>query len=211
MRGNKYIQPYCAYNVLMVSRSIRILFWLIIVVFSWLLLTAANIWHHGAQDYAQKSDVIIVLGAAAYHKTPSPVFQARIDHAILLYQQGTASTLIFTGGFGKGAPYAESEVAEQYAIRHDVKSSDILIETQSLSTIENLSQAKALMQMNDLSSAIIVSDPFHLKRAALIAKRLGINAVTSPTTTTRYRSFKPKLEFLARETYFYNRYLITHQ
>ncbi len=48
------------------------------------------------------------------------------------------------------------------------------------------------------------SDPLHLKRAATLAEDLGIQAVTSPTPTSRYRSMGPKLRFLAREIFFYS-------
>ncbi|MBK1833919.1 hypothetical protein JIN78_07600 [Roseibacillus ishigakijimensis] len=65
------------------------------------------------------------------------------------------------------------------------------------------------MNAAGLKSAIIVSDPLHLKRASLMAKDLGIRSVTSPTPTSRYRSLKTKLPFLQREIYFYHHYAIT--
>lgn len=58
-------------------------------------------------------------------------------------------------------------------------------------------------------SAIIVSDPLHLKRASVMADDLGISAVTSPTPSSRYRSLKTKLGFLVREVHFYNHYAVT--
>ncbi len=185
------------------------LIWLIIVLCSWLIFIGASIWNYGSQDHAKKSDCAIVLGAAAYHKNPSPVFKERIDHAVSLYQQGLVSKIIFTGGFGTGAPFAESEVAAKYAIRQGVSSTNILIEKQSRSTVENLIQAKRLMRSAGLSTAIIVSDPLHLKRASILAEDLGISAVTSPTPTSRFRSFKVQFKFLLREIYFYHYYLFT--
>lgn len=75
---------------------------------------------------------------------------------------------------------------------------------------QNLINAKVLMDETGLKSAIIVSDPLHLKRALVMANDLGIQAVSSPTPTSRYRSLEPKLSFLLREIYFYNHYLITN-
>ncbi len=193
----------------MMRRLRKLLLWFFLAICVWLAFIAVSIWNYGAQDHAVKSDYAIVLGAAAYHKNPSPVLKERIDHALSLYKQGLVSKIIFTGGYGKGAPYAESEVAERYALRKGVKKEDILIETSSRSTVGNLIEARALMNSNGLSTAIIVSDPLHLKRASIIAKNLNIAAVTSPTPTSRYRSFKAQFKFLIREVYFYHYYLFT--
>jgi len=189
----------------------KTLLWLFIAFSIWLFFIAASIWHYGSKDYAQNSDCIIVLGAAAYHKSPSPVLKERIDHAITLYQQGLAPTVIFTGGFGTGAPYSESDVAAKYALRNGIKVVDVLTEDSSRSTVDNLVEAKKLMASNGLTTAIIISDPLHLKRASIIANNLGITAVTSPTPTSRYRTFKSQFKFLIREVYFYHYYLFTHK
>ena len=167
------------------------------------------IWNFGGKDYAKKSDCIIVLGAAVYGEKPSPVFEERITHAIGLFQQGKASTIIFTGGHGDGASHAESEVGASYAVGEGVSESAILTETRSRTTNQNLVEAKVLMDLGGLRSAIIVSDPLHLKRASVMAEDLGISAVTSPTATSRYRSLRTKLGFLVREVYFYNHYAVT--
>ncbi|MFW5425867.1 MAG: YdcF family protein [Methylophagaceae bacterium] len=193
----------------MMRRIRKSLLWFFLAICIWLAFISVSIWNYGAQDRAVKSDYAIVLGAAAYHKNPSPVFKERIDHAVALYQQGLVSKIIFTGGYGKGAPYAESEVAERYALREGVKKTDILIETRSRSTVDNLVEARALMDSGGLSTAVIVSDPLHLKRASMIAENLNIAAVTSATPTSRYRSFKAKFKFLIREVYFYHYYLFT--
>lgn len=173
----------------------------------WALAPAALIWHQGTRDDARPADCAIVLGAAAYHTRPSPVFEERIRHAIALYDRGLVKAIVFTGGYGTGAPHAESEVGRDYAIRHGVPADDIHIETVSRTTLENLQEARRVMQREGLRTAILVSDPLHLKRAAMMAEDLGIDAVTSPTPTSRFRSWRSRLTFLARETYFYHRYL----
>jgi uncharacterized SAM-binding protein YcdF (DUF218 family) len=178
------------------------------VVFAWLVFPAFLILHDARIDAARPSDCIIVLGAAAYHTRPSPVFEERIRHAISLYQRGLASTIVFTGGYGAGAAHAESEVARNYAIKAGVPASAILVEAVSRTTVENLREAAALMRRHGMASAIIVSDPWHLRRAAMIARDAGIDAVTSPTPSTRFRSWHSRLSFLARETYFYHYYLL---
>lgn len=101
---------------------------------------------------------------------------------------------------------AESEVAQQYAIKQGVALEDILVETFSKTTEQNLYHAQQLAIEHHLISLIIVSDPLHMKRAMLIAEDLGLTAYSAPTPTTRYRSFDTKLGFLVRETLYYQRY-----
>ncbi|MBY2477640.1 hypothetical protein KWV16_12200 [Clostridioides difficile] len=64
------------------------------------------------------------------------------------------------------------------------------------------------MNENSYHTAIIVSDPLHMKRAMLMANDYEIEAYSSPTPTTRYISLKSKLPFLAREEFFYIGYRI---
>jgi uncharacterized SAM-binding protein YcdF (DUF218 family) len=66
-----------------------------------------------------------------------------------------------------------------------------------------------LMEKNNLRSAIIVSDPLHMKRAVMMARDLKIAAVSSPTPTSMYRTWKTQSGFLLRELYFSHHYLVT--
>lgn len=156
----------------------------------------------GHSDDGSSADCAIVLGAAAWHDKPSPVFEARIDHAILLYKEGRISKLILTGGHGKGAAYAESEVAQSYCLKQGLPLEDLIIETQSNTTSQNFAEAKKLMRLQKLHTALIVSDPWHLKRAQSLANLRKIPAKPSATKTSRYQSFGSRLSFLLRE-YFY--------
>ncbi len=185
----------------------RIVLFLAIAMTGWLTAVGYSIWSFGNEDHAKPSDCVIVLGAAVYGAQPSPVFEERIKHGIALYRAGTVSKIIFTGGVGEGASHAESSVAANYAIREGVPASAIFTETKSRTTRENLVEASALM--STLQTAILVSDPLHIKRAALMAHDLGIPAVSSPTPTSRYRSLKSKLGFLFREINFYHHYRVT--
>lgn len=172
----------------------------------WLAWTSISIWRFGTQDQAVPADCIIVLGAAIDGSEPSPVFAERIRHGINLYRQNVAKKLLFTGGSGEGQQYAESTVAAAFAMKTGVPAADILTENQSHTTLQNLAQAKALMNRNGLQSAIIVSDPLHMQRAMLMADDLGMKAVSSPTPTTRYRSWGKQWELLRRELYFLHHY-----
>lgn len=179
---------------------------LLVLVLLWLVGVAAYIIWVGQRDDAAAADAIIVLGAAAYDAKPSPVFEERIRHGIDLYKRGFAPTLIFTGGYGgKGARFSESQVARRYAIRQGVPGKAILIESLSRNTHDNLRQASQVMQQHNLRKVIIVSDPLHMARALRISKDLGIQAVGSPTPTSRFRTFATRWRFLLQEVYFFHR------
>lgn len=147
-------------------------------------------------------DCGIVLGAAITNTEPSPVFQARLDHGIDLYKANVIPRLIFTGGVGEGDRFSEAEVASMYAQSNDIPERSILLETTSKTTTQNLRNAKALMDRHNLTTAVIISDPLHLRRSVIIARWLGMDATASATPTTRYQSLKTKLPFLLREIYF---------
>ena len=187
----------------------RIALWLLLTGVLWCLIISTVIWRFGTQDQARQSDCIIVLGAAVQGANPSPVFAERIRHGIQLYDEGFAPILIFTGGYGDGQKHSEAGVGRSGATQHGIPVADILIEERSRTTQQNLSEAASVMQKHGLESAIIVSDPLHMKRATMMADDLDIDAASSPTPTSRYRSLKTKLGFLARELYFFHHYIIT--
>lgn len=185
---------------------LRLLVRIVLLAALWLAGVAGYILWVGERDQAAPADAIVVLGAAAYDAQPSPVFEARIEHGLALYREGYAKTLIFTGGYGGSrARFSESQVARRYALRNGIPESAILIEARSRTTYDNLVEARRLMFEHNLRRVIVVSDPLHMARALRLSRELGIDALGSPTPSTRFRSWRTRLEFLARETYFFHR------
>ena len=184
----------------------RKLYWLTLSILLWLLVVAYSIWEFGKTDHAQPADCIIVLGAAVQGSKPSPVFAERLRHAANLYQRGVAAKVVLTGGKGADSLYAESGVGREFIRQLGVPKTAILIEENSHTTQQNLTEAASLMHQHALHSTIIVSDPLHLKRASTMAEGMGMAAVTSPTPTTRYRSWQTQMPFLLREVYFLHHY-----
>ncbi|MFW9261364.1 YdcF family protein [Nostoc sp. CALU 546] len=188
------------------------LIWVTVTLISALLLaiasSASSIYLYGNSTNNIKADAAIVLGAAVWGQEPSPVFRERIKHAINLYKNGSVKTIIFTGGVGESNELAEAIVGKNYAIAQQVKAADIFTETESRTTHQNLKNALEVANTHQLTKFLIVSDPLHMKRAILMARGLGMDAHSSPTPTTRYRSFQSQIEFLSRETYFYFVYLV---
>lgn len=172
------------------------------------IISAVQIVQYGKLDNKTKCDTAIVLGAATSGEEVSPVYRERINHGIWLYENGYVACLILTGGVGEGNERSDAYIAKQYAIEKGIPEQVILIEGQSTITEENLEYAKRIMDGNSLYTAIIVSDPLHMKRAMLMADDYGITAHSSPTPTTMYRSAKTQIPFLAREIFFYIGYSI---
>ena len=155
----------------------------LVAAFGW-CLALLTIFLFGYRDEADQSDAIVVLGAAQYDGRPSPVLKARLDHALELYEAGYARKLILTGGVGVGDTVSEAEVSQRYVVRHGVPAGDVLLERSGLSTDASMRAVSVLMAQNRLSSAILVSDPFHMFRLRLLALGLGIRGHSSPTRSS---------------------------
>ena len=163
------------------------------------LLISLVITRFGSRSY-EIADSAIVLGAAAWDGVPSPVFQARIDHAIDLYEADKVHKLYFTGGSNSPDQLSEAETAMNYAISKGVDTQDISIETTSQTTMQNLQNISALIESDE--SVLLITDPLHEYRSIKMARSLNLDAYPSPTPHTRYISTKTRLPFLIRETYF---------
>jgi uncharacterized SAM-binding protein YcdF (DUF218 family) len=154
-----------------------------IVLGLWLLALGAVIaW--GGRDRARASDAIVVLGAAQYWGKPSPVLRARLDHAIGLWRRGMAPQLVLTGGVGVGDTTSEAAVSRKYVIGEGVPDSAILLETTGRTTQESLRSVAAMLRTRDRRTVILVSDPFHMLRLDILARRFGLVPYTSPTRTS---------------------------
>jgi uncharacterized SAM-binding protein YcdF (DUF218 family) len=138
----------------------------------------------GRRDEAQKADAIVVLGAAQYVGRPSPVLRARVDHAVALWKRGLAPTLILTGGTGIGDTTSEAAVARKYAISRGIPDRAIVLEINGRTTSESMQAVARIMDDREQNSVILVSDPFHMLRLSILAKRHGLQPYMSPTRTS---------------------------
>lgn len=182
--------------------------WIFLFILFFYIYNFISIYTFSQKDFTQKSDVVIVLGAGISQDEPSNVFRERINHAIILYRKGIVKKIIFTGGRAKNKRYSESEIAKKYAIKNNINPNDILTEEKSTITDENLKYAKVIMDSQQYKTALIVSDPLHMKRAMILVKDNHINGFSSPTKTSMIRSNKEKIKFLFRENLFYSAYLV---
>jgi uncharacterized SAM-binding protein YcdF (DUF218 family) len=146
--------------------------------------TTWRIWDQGNQDGGRPADAIVVLGAAQYNGVPSPIYRARLDHAIDLYDDGLAPALVMTGGKLPGDRTTEAEAGRRYAISKGVPSGAILVEDQGRTTLESLRTVSQILRDHQLHTAVFVSDRTHMLRVLRIAHDQGIEAFGSPTRTS---------------------------
>ncbi len=143
-----------------------------------------RVWTQGERDERRPADAIVVLGAAQYDGRPSPLFRARLDHAVELYRAGIAPRLVLTGGKASGDRTTEAASARDYAILHGVPPEAILMDENSRTTLESIRAVGALLRANDLDDAVFVSDRPHMLRVLRMAADDGIEAWGSPTATS---------------------------
>lgn len=192
-------------------RSYRVILGIIVLALLVTIGLAVDIWRYGSVVADMPADAALVLGAAVLGDAPSPVLVERLRHAQDLLDSGDVKAIVVTGGRSPEDELTEAEASRDWLLAQGVPADAILLENASRTTIENLKLAKPVLAEHDLDSVLIVSDPLHMRRAVLIAERLGIASAPSPTQTSRYQSWGTTLPFLAREVWFMAQYLVTGQ
>jgi uncharacterized SAM-binding protein YcdF (DUF218 family) len=152
------------------------------------------------QDQRQPSDAIVVLGAAQYNGKPSPVLRARLDHALSLYREGMAGTIVVTGGIGEGDRVSEATVGRQYLVGHAVPETAVVVLPEGRSTQSSIRSLADWARDHRVRRVLLVSDPFHMLRLRLEASRAGLEAATSPTASSPISAnWHEEMGFLFRE------------
>lgn len=151
-------------------------------------------------DEHRRADAIVVLGAAQYNGRPSPVLRARLNHALVLYRDGLAPMILVTGGIGRGDKESEATVARRWLLAQRIPDSAVVMQPQGHSTEASMTAVAEWFASHGRHTALLVSDPFHMLRLRLEARRTGLKVYTSPTETSPI-SDNPvlELEYLAAE------------
>ncbi|MGA2212112.1 MAG: YdcF family protein [Bryobacteraceae bacterium] len=131
-------------------------------------------------DEARPADAIMVLGAAEYRGRPSPVLEARLNHALLLYLRGLAPRIITTGGAGGDPVFTEGSVGRAYLTAHGVPPEAIVVEREGESTAQSVAAVVEIMRRMNLKSAIVVSDGYHIFRVKKMLESSGLKVYGSP-------------------------------
>jgi len=171
----------------------------LILLVAYVAATFGQVWWASTQDAARPAEAIVVLGAAQYNGRPSPVFAARLDHAVTLYQADLAPVIVVTGGEGFVGEETEARVADRYLQDRGIPAEALLLETHGRSTWESLRAARRFLADRGIDEVLLVSDPWHSFRMTQTAAEVGFTAHASPTPSSPY-STAASLRQMARET-----------
>jgi uncharacterized SAM-binding protein YcdF (DUF218 family) len=159
--------------------------------------------HHDDASDVERADAIVVLGAAQYNGTPSPLFRGRLDHVLLLWQQHRADLVITVGSNQPGDVTTEAQAGRDYLVSQGVPASAILAVPVGHTTFDSLQAAAGALLDRGLSSAFLVSDPWHNARIKAIASDLGLTGYASATWTSADTSEETRGRGYLRETFAY--------
>ncbi len=147
------------------------------------------------------TDAIVVMGAAQYDGTPSPVFENRLNHAKQLYNQGVATRIITVGGKQPSDRYTEAQAGREWLIRNGVDPMRVLSVRSGSDSLSSLKAVGEVANDRGWKSITIVSDPTHQARSAAMASRIGFDVETNATTDGD--GSKVTENYLMRETLAY--------
>lgn len=173
--------------------------------------SAVTVWneaHHDDASDIERVDAIVVLGAAQYDGTPSPVFEGRLDHAALLFEQGRADLVFLLGANRPGDRTTEAEAGRAYLVERGVPESALVALAEGTTSYTSLRAVASAMRERGLASAFLVSDPWHNARIQRMAADLGIEGHASATWTSAARTEETRLSGYARETFAYLYYRV---
>ncbi|MDA2936067.1 YdcF family protein [Patescibacteria group bacterium AH-259-L05] len=157
----------------------------------------------------RNADAIVVMGASQWSGRPSPVLEARLNHALSLYNQNLAPKIILTGGVGEGQKLSESQVGKNYLINKDINNQNIFTEETGRTSWQSLNEVKKILNEQDLDSVILVSNGFHMMRLKKMSKDLRIKAFTSPVKESPIKKGSiEEFKYITRETLVYILYLL---
>ena len=185
-----------------------------LAAFGILAVTAVAVWRAAHTDDAsriERTDAILVLGAAQYSGEPSPVFRGRLEQAVLLYRGERAPRVLVMGANRQGDLTTEAAAGRQYLIEQGLPADAVYALAEGNTTYESLRAAAEYMREHGMSSAFLVSDPWHNLRIKRMAGDLGIEAYASATWHSAARSQGARLAGYARETFAYLYYRLFHR
>jgi len=178
--------------------ALVVLLALVLGAAAWSWWVYAQIEFYAGQDQAAQSDAIAVFGAAEYDGKPSPVYRARLDHALELYKRGIAPLIITLGGTG-GDEYSEGAVGREYLMGQGVPEEAIIAETVSRNTEDSARRIAVIARANGLKRLVIVSDGTHLFRIHAICAADGLDVLTSPRPRVVVEGGSDERERIAHE------------
>ncbi|MGE9933413.1 YdcF family protein [Lactobacillus johnsonii] len=156
---------------------------IIYLIFIMMMYTLTS-WINLVNIKTKKLDYVVVLGAGLMGKKVTPLLAARINRGIEVYRRNPGSKIIMSGGQGPGEEIPEAVAMAKYAEEKGISKQDIIVEDKSKTTRENLIFSHRLMKPD--SHFAIVTNSYHVYRALVLAKRLGLQCIGYGAKTKWY-------------------------
>lgn len=170
-----------------------------LIVLAYVGITFVQVWLSSLRNDAEPAGAIVVLGAAQYDGRPSPVLQARLDHAVALYRDRIAPLIVVTGSNQPGDRVTEATASATYLHANGIPEESIRREVHGTNTYDQLAASRRLLRQEGIDDAVLVSDPLHSHRLALTARETGLQAHVSPRSV-RNLSLTERVRSSLRET-----------
>lgn len=152
------------------------------LVVLYLLTTFLDVWLTSRQEFTETAPAAVVLGAAQYDGEPSPVLRGRLDRAAELYFDGSIDIIVVTGGNQEGDTTTEAKASYDYLrTSAGVPDEQLRLEVDGTSTYESLAASARFLLDEEIDKVVIVTDPYHARRATLVAEEVGLNPVVAST------------------------------
>ena len=169
-------QPERSRRGIRTSRAVALV---VLLIGLYLAATFADIWlatHRSADGQAQAA---LVLGAAQYNGTPSPVLVRRLERALELYRSDQVVLIVVSGGKQAGDTTTEAKAGYDYLRQSGVPDEDLRLEVKGDSTYTSMAAATRFLRGEGIQSVILVTDAYHARRVELIAEEVGLDAEVS--------------------------------
>lgn len=185
----------------------RIIAAIALVVIAVPLYAVGVTWQAANNTLTRNADVIVVLGAAQLNGRPGEVLEARLTEAKRIYELGLAPHIITVGAGAPGDRTTEAASGKYWLTNNGVKSKKVSsLEVGRDTWVETQNYVK-FMKLKKMQDVIIVTDPFHCRRAMTMANDLGVVATCSPVKTGPNALANSGRRYLMRESGAYLAYV----
>lgn len=183
------------FRFIIIDRNSHIVYSIIcaLYVFSEVLLLGTKICALKAAKHKPEydKDYIIILGCGIRKDgTLLPLLKGRVDKAIEFYNeqlQATGKKAVFvpSGGQGSDEIISEGEAMQRYLLEQGIPKEQIMPETKSTNTFENMKFSKELIADSDAKVAFSTTN-YHVFRSGIFASQAGLNAEGMGSKTKWY-------------------------
>ena len=185
----------------------RIIAAILLIVIAVPLYAVGVTWQAANNTLTRKGDVIVVLGAAQLDGRPGEVLEARLIEAKRIYDLGLAPQIITVGAGAPGDRTTEAASGKYWLTTNGIKSKKVTALEIGRDTWVSTENYVKFMKIKDMKDVIVVTDPFHCRRAMTMANDLGVVASCSPVKTGPNALENSRKRYLIREAGAYLAYV----